>query len=425
MLNEMMPFLTALIAGLLIGIERERSKGHNEVTPIWGARTFPLLALTGVVVAFLNVPSLTIIIGIFVSLLILVGHVHWNRKESIWSVSATTAIAAILTFLLGFLAYTHNHISLILAVILFGFLALKARLHKFAQTGITQEEMRAALTFLISAFVILPLLPNDFIDPWQLIHPTRIWFLFVIIAGVEFSSYIVLRQLGTKWGLLITGLLGGFISATATTLSLAQRVKVQPDQVFLITSGIILAEVSSLLIQIVVLTVIAPSVASSLFLFLAIPALIGGISAISIAQWRQKAKSTSEVELKIKNPISLKRTATFALFISAGLILIALATRLFGEVGVYITSALGGAVSLRIVTFSASELASSGEILLQTASISILIAMMVNMLVKLGLVYKAGGSRLCFLCALFFSLMLGGGVLIYFIDFDFLIESLS
>jgi len=83
---------------------------------------------------------------------------------------------------------------------------------------------------------------------------------------------------------------------------------------------------------------------------------------------------------------------------------------------------LGGAVSLRVVTFSVSELASSSEILVQTAAISILIAMMVNMLVKLALIYKAGGRQLCFLCALFFSVMLGSGILIYFVDFDFLIK---
>jgi uncharacterized membrane protein (DUF4010 family) len=199
--------------------------------------------------------------------------------------------------------------------------------------------------------------------------------------------------------------------------------KDKSQQILLIASGIILAEVSSLVIQIVVLTIIAPGVLSNLFLFLAMPAAVGALCAASIALFVQNPNSKQELDINIKNPISLKNTAGFALLISVGLILTALATRFFGEMGVYITSALAGAVSLRVVTFSVSELASSGEILIQTASFSILIAMMINMFMKLGIIYKAGGKRLCLLCALLFLIMLGSGVLIYFIDIELFIST--
>jgi uncharacterized membrane protein (DUF4010 family) len=418
MIDEMMPFLTALIIGLLIGIERERSKGKDDVNPILGARTFPLLALMGSISAFLNNEILIIFIAGYVSIIILASHIHWDHQKTSWYVSSTTAVAAMLTFILGFLAHSHGQIAIILAIILFGFLVLKARLHSFARTGITKQEMSAALTFLISAFVILPLLPNEFIDPWQLVHPTRIWLLFVIIAGVEFSSYIALKQLGMKWGMLVTGLFGGFASATATTLSLAKRAKEESGQILLITSAIILAEVSSLLMQLVVLSIIAPNVLMNLFLYLAAPAFVGTACALGIGFLKKNQNAAAEVNLKIKNPISLKSTASFALLISAGLILIALATRLFGEAGVYITSAMGGAVSLRVVTFTVSELASSGEILTSIAALSILIAMMVNMFVKLGMVYKVGGLHLSLTCAIFFFIMLASGAAIYFLNLE-------
>lgn len=423
MFDEMIPFLTALIIGLLIGIERERSRGQNDTGPILGARTFPLLALLGALSAFLNNEILIIVIGIFISLVILASHIHWNHEKTTWHVSSTTAVAAMLTYVLGFLANTHGQIALMLAVVLFGFLLLKSHLHTFAKTGISKQEMTAALTFLISAFVILPLLPRDFIDPWQLIHPTRIWILFVIIAGVEFSSYIALRTFGANWGVLITGLLGGFASATATTLSLARRSKQKTGQILLLSSGIILAEVSSLLMQIIVLSIIAPNVSMQLFLFLAVPALVGIICALMILFIRTDKDSLVELNLEITNPISLKSTAIFASLISIGLIVIALATRWFGEIGVYITSALGGAISLRVVTFSVSELASAGEILISVAALSILLAMAVNMLVKLGIIYKAGGFNLFLSCAFFFLIMLASGVFVHFLDLGQIFES--
>lgn len=415
MFDEMLPFLTALIIGLLIGIERERSKGQNDTGPILGARTFPLLALLGALSAFLNNEILLIIIGIFTGIVILASHIHLNQEKTFWYVSSTTAVAAMLTFVLGFLAHSHGQVALMLAVILFGFLLLKSYLHTFARTGITKQEMAAALTFLVSAFVILPLLPQGFIDPWQLIHPTRIWVLFVIIAGVEFSSYIALRAFGANWGILTTGLLGGFASATATTFSLAQRSRQDTAQISLLSSGIILAEVSSLLMQIIVLSIIAPDVAASLFLFLAVPAFVGIVCAVALFG-RTVKNPSPEFSLEIKNPLSLKNTALFASLISIGLIVIALATRWFGDLGVYIASALGGAVSLRVVTFSVSELASSGEILVPVAAMSILLAMAVNMLVKLGIIYKAGSTRLFLCCALFFLIILASGISIFFVD---------
>ena len=414
MFDEILPFLTALAIGLLVGIERERSKTPNNSQ--MGARTFSLLALMGVLCAFLGNQFLTIIVATFVGIIILASHIGWDRDKSAWHVSSTTAVAAMLTFILGFLANSHGQIALMLAIVLFGFLLLKSRLHTFARTDITKQEMTAALTFLTSAFVILPLLPRDFIDPWQLIHPTRIWLLFVIIAGVEFSSYIALRNLGAKWGILLTGLLGGFASATATTLSLAQRAQTTP--IILLASGIILAEVSSLLMQIIVLFIIAPDVSLQLLPFLAVPACTGVICALLLSLIRKDRNSGSEIEIELRNPLSLKSTALFAILISAGLVVIALATRWFGELGVYVTSALGGALSLRVVTFPVSELASAGDILIPAAAFAILLAMTTNMFVKLAMIFKSGGVRLSLICAASFVMMLISGAVMYYFNLE-------
>lgn len=415
MFEDMMPFLTALIIGFLLGLERERSKMKEEGKAILGVRTMPLIALLGVLVAHLDNQALLIIIGVFVFTLILANHIPWKKNVDLGlsSMGATSAVAAMLTFLLGYFANFNPHIALILAVIVFGFLAIKKHLHGFVQSGITEKEMNAVLTFLVSAFVILPLLPNEFIDPWQLVHPTRIWLLFVIIAGVEFASYIALRQLGSKLGVLITGLFGGFVSATATTLTLARRVKDQPKCLWLVTSGIILAEVSSLVVQLIVLTIIAPDVLMPLSLFLGVPAFIGVICAALIAIYSSQKSEKTQIEMNIENPISIKSTATFALIISAGLILIALAERWFGEIGVYITSAIGGAASLRVVTFSVSELAGSSEMLVSVAALAIIIAMTTNMMMKLFFIHRAGGVKLFLICSTFFTIMLASSAVVY------------
>ncbi|MFK8013448.1 MAG: MgtC/SapB family protein, partial [Marinicellaceae bacterium] len=304
----------------------------------------------------------------------------------------------------------------ILGIILFGILSVKSGLHKFVRTGITKKEMSASLTFLLSAFVILPLLPDDFIDPWGLIQPTRIWLLFVLIAGVQFFSYIALRFVGSQWGMLLTGLLGGFVSATATTLSLALKVKQQPKSVNLIAGGIILAEVSSLIIQMIVITIIIADIPIKLLFLLAIPAITGIIIALFLTfiSPSHSIDDEEKVAVNVNNPISLKSTLTFALLISFGLIIIALAARYVGTSGVYITSALGGFASQRVVTFSVSELVNSGEMLTVIAATSILLAMTTNMLAKLVIIKKAGSTPLFLVSGVSFLLMLISGYIFHF-----------
>jgi uncharacterized membrane protein (DUF4010 family) len=414
MYQQLVPFLIAAVIGLLIGIERERSKNRDGNLAILGARTLPLIALLGGLIAFLDSQALMIIVSAFIGVVILASGTTWNRESSTFQFGGTTAVAAMLTYTLGYLAQSDVKLAVVLAVLLFGLLSVKSRLHSFARTGITKNEMSAVLTFLVSAFVILPLLPNYFIDPWELIHPTRIWMLFVFITGVEFCSYIALRQLGRRWGTVLSGLFGGAVSATATTLTLARRIKDEPHSLLLLSGGIVLAEVSSLLIQIIVLAVVAPNVFVHLYLFLAGPAVIGALSAVGIAAFSRQENTVPPVDVSLANPISLKSALRFALLISLGLILIALATRWFGSVGVYVTSAIGGIASLRAVTFSVSELASAGDVSTTVAALAILIAMATNMLMKLVIILRAGRMKLVLVCALFFLLMLIGGALLLF-----------
>ena len=416
MFDVMMPFMTALVIGLLVGLERERSKNKDGGKPIFGVRTLPLLSLLGALAAYLASDVFIVIIGAFVGIIILTGYIGWGESSGVRRTGPTTAVAAMLTFVLGYLAHSNSQIAIVLAVILFTLLAIKTRLHTFVRSGIKKKEMTAVLTFLVSAFVVLPLLPNNFVDPWQLIHPTRIWLLFVLIAAVEFSSYIALRQLGARWGLMMTGFLGGFVSATATTISLAGRAREQSGRVWPIASGVVLAETSSLIVQLGVLGVIAPKVSLDLAPLLVAPVLVGMAGALGIILYTGRQSYPAKQGLNLENPISIKSTAIFALLISAGLILIALAARWFGELGVYVTAALGGAASLRVVTFSVSELASSGEILISVAGVAILLAMLVNMIVKLVIIQRAGGLRLFSICFLFFCLMLASGVMTYILN---------
>ena len=64
----------ALGIGLLIGIDRERSKGQGPHRRFAGVRTFSLVAVAGAGVQVLAQPWLTAVAGLFVAGLALVSH---------------------------------------------------------------------------------------------------------------------------------------------------------------------------------------------------------------------------------------------------------------------------------------------------------------------------------------------------------------
>ncbi|CAM5421277.1 hypothetical protein SSTU70S_01733 [Stutzerimonas stutzeri] len=70
--------------------------------------------------------------------------------------------------------------------------------------------------------VLLPALPNQGYGPWQALNPYTTWLMVVLITGIGFAAYVAIRLLGTRHGLLVTAILGGMVSSTAMTLTLAR-----------------------------------------------------------------------------------------------------------------------------------------------------------------------------------------------------------
>jgi uncharacterized membrane protein (DUF4010 family) len=207
--QQIQPFLIALAIGLLLGFERERS--HHRELPA-GSRTFALLALAGAVAASFGTWAVVVGLVVFGALL---AFAYFRTSDE--DPGTTTEIAALVAYLLGALAYGRPALSVALAVIVVGLLISKTRIHRFARKIVSEVEMEDAIKFFVVAFVVLPLLPDQSIGPYGVLNPAKIWLLVVLLIGIGWVGYIGVRALGPERGLLVTGLAGGFVSATATT----------------------------------------------------------------------------------------------------------------------------------------------------------------------------------------------------------------
>src|SRR5262245_50196519 len=213
--------ITVLI-GALIGVQREfrqKEKGYLEFA---GVRTFTLIALLGGLAAYLSrqfAPGLILVAFALVGVLVAGAYVvTLMRREE--SAGLTTEITALVTFLLGAAVwYPHGGaeptepagdataLAIMLGVVVTVILSLKPFTLAFVK-HIEQEEILSTLKFAIVAFVILPVLPDRPLTPLQ-INPRQVWFFVVLVSGISFVSYVLIRIIGPQRGLGLSGLLGG------------------------------------------------------------------------------------------------------------------------------------------------------------------------------------------------------------------------
>ena len=210
--QQIQPFLVALAIGLLLGLERER--GHFGKLPA-GSRSFALLSLAGAVAATFSMWAVVVGLGAVAGLMA-IAYFRTSGEDP----GTTTEIAAIVAYLLGALACSRPAVAGALAVIVALLLVSKDRIHRFARDIVSEVELEDAIKFFVVAFVVLPLLPNQPFGPYGVLNPAKVWLIVVLLTGIGWLGYIGVRALGPRRGLLVTGLAGGFVSASATTASM-------------------------------------------------------------------------------------------------------------------------------------------------------------------------------------------------------------
>src|SRR4029079_12562603 len=145
--------------------------------------------------------------------------------------------------LLGSMAVTGELlVAIACAVVMTVLLALRDQLHRWV-ASLTWTEIRAVLILLAMSFLILPILPNRRIDPWNSVNPYEIWLLAILIAAISFSGYVAVIIFGDRLGVLMTAVAGGLASSTATTLAFARLGREHPTSSRLLSAGILVAGV--------------------------------------------------------------------------------------------------------------------------------------------------------------------------------------
>ncbi|MEI6798965.1 MAG: MgtC/SapB family protein [Pseudomonadota bacterium] len=374
----------ALAIGILFGIERGWTLRAPETQDrASGIRSFALAGLIGGVSAVLGQTlGVAFSATAFLGFAAVFATFQWRESQTSRDWSATTALAGILAFLLGAMAATGDiQVAVSAAIVSVALLALREVLHIWLAT-LTQVEVRDGLILLAMAFLLLPLLSDQPIDPWGLLNLREIWILTTSIAGVSFLGYVAVRSLGPRWGILITAAAGGLASSTATTLSLARLARgAAPAR--LLVAGMLVAG-SVMLARVVV---IAGFLQPDLLPYLLGPIGAGFATYLAIAAWLARTTTApARPDLGIRSPLDLIGALRMALLLTVVILVSGLAHRSFGSAGLYIVAAISGLADVDAITISTARMTANPQNLAQV----ILLAVAVNSASKAVLASSIG-----------------------------------
>ena len=386
--------LVSLAIGLIIGLERGwqvRQLGDNQ--RIAGMRTYGLIGLLGGVCALL-LPAL----GSWLPLLGLLAVVAgcglsvWLAQRWQGEFGLTSSVAMVLTYLLGLMSVLQSPSEAVACAVLAALLmGLKGKIQQ-GMLFLSKTEFHATLRFLLISLVLLPVLPDAEMGPLDAFNPFKIWLMVVIIAGISFCGHFAVRLLGTRAGLVLTSMLAGLASSTALTLQFARLNKEQGGLERLLATGILLAG-ATMWLRLLMLVLL---IHSELAMRLAVPLLLLAAIVYGFAFWfwRQREElADNPVQPETRNPLDLATAIKFGLLLALIGFMATLLQSKVGNSGVYLLALVSGITDVDAITLSLSQLAQK-ELALEVAARGILLAGLVNSLVKGMLALVIGGRRL-------------------------------
>jgi uncharacterized membrane protein (DUF4010 family) len=369
-------FIVALALGFLIGLERESSGAEHNTKVSAGLRTFSLISLFGFGCAWLYLINVTIILPIgliTIASLALAGYLSKLRNgKTGW----TSEVAALLTFIIGALSLLAEiWVPITLGIISTLLLSEKSELENYVEK-LNKTEFLAVIKFLIVTIIILPALPDQSYTQFNL-NPAHIWQVVVLVSSIGFVGYFLMKRLGGKTGLAVSGLLGGIVSSTAVSIAVGNIAKKEPSQSGNALQASILASSVMYLRILILIWFINPGIAMALWWKMLSLAVIGIVFSFGIKS-RSTELNKGQVNT-LQNPFEIKPAVIFAILFVVLSVVTILVKNYFGGGGLITLSAIVGVTDIDPFILS---LIKSGQPVQFLITSAIIISMLSNTIIK-------------------------------------------
>jgi uncharacterized membrane protein (DUF4010 family) len=375
---------SAIGLGLLIGAVRERAQPEHPHAAA-GVRTHVMVALAGALGAAMGVAVLIAVLLVLGALTV-ASYVRTAPTDP----GLTGEVALPVTALLAALAHSHPGLAAGLAVVVAVLLYAKDPLHQFVRRRLSEQELREVLLLAGASLVVMPLLPDEAVDPWGVLVPSRLWRMVILIMAVGMAGQLALRTFGARWGLPLAGFLSGFASSTAAVMGFGHRARAERAHVAPAAAGALFANLGSMTLFAAVVAAASPHLLAAV----ALPLAIGAATLLTIAAFGAlRAGRNAELPdegrsqaFRLSHALVLAGAMGILLLVSAWL------QGRYGNTGVLVASAAVALAELHAAAASLAQLAADSQLDTQTASWGLLLLLLVSALAKSVLAFVSGGA---------------------------------
>lgn len=394
--------LTALAIGILLGVVRERRPQADKSKA--GLRTHALVSILGYVAWGLGPWPFTATV-LAVGALVYSGY----RATAPTDPGLTGEIAVLVTLMLSALVHPNAAMAVGLGVLVATLLEFKQVSHRFTREWITQQELQDTLVLAVAALVVMPLLPSQAVDPWNVLRPTTLWRIVVLVMAVGMLGHLAQRLLGLRWGLPIAGFFSGFVSSTAALAHLGHKAREDVALTAPASAAALLSNLASLLLMMAVIGAVSPDLLRAVAWPLGAAGL--GLLAVALLCLHKGAPlATSSIQLT-DSAFKLSHALLLALLVGGVSLLSAGLQAWWGHTGALLTAMFVAMVEIQAAAASLAQLSLASDMPMNLVTWSLVAVLASSAVAKTLLAFISGGAGFGWRVALGLAAMVTGASL--------------
>ena len=380
--KDFVNFALVLVFSLLIGMEQRRRHLSEKPGTLFGTdRTHVFIGILGFILFVIAPKHLYLFAAGGIAITLFLSIFYWKKIENRNQYGITSIVIVLITYSLTPLIYLKPiWMSVSLVTVVLVFTEIKQFLWKLS-SRFNENEFITLAKFLLISGIILPLLPHHEISVQIPVSPFKIWMAVVVISGISYISYLIQKFIFPDKGIMITGILGGIYSSTATTVVLARRSKTSDANMKQIAAAIIIATAMMFLRILALAYIFNTTLAARLTVPFISLAAFSVLVSFLILKIGKKQKEMDFKQVAAKNPLEFKTALLFALLFVVFTLLTKFVMQHYGNKGLDVLSFIVGVTD--VDPFLLSLFTGKYHLALSVLSHATLIAVTSNNLIKL------------------------------------------
>lgn len=315
--EELVTFVLVTLFSLLIGLSQRRIslKREGETTLFGTDRTFTFIGILGYLLYILDPKEYRLFMGGGFVLGVLLALNYYVKQTRYHVFGVTTIVIALITYCLAPIVVTQPlwfYVMVVVTVLLFT--ELKHTFTELAQR-MKNDEMTTLAKFLAISGIILPMLPKSDLIPGIHLTPYAIWLATVVVSGISYLSYLLRRYVFHQSGILVSGIVGGLYSSTATISVLARKSRTAtPEEAPEYVAAMLMAVSMMFLRFLILIGIFSRETLAVIYPYLLAMSLVSAGVAWYLHKKRPAAVAGEVEEDDSSNPLEFKVALIFAVF---------------------------------------------------------------------------------------------------------------